>query len=311
MLRLRTTAVAVAALLCTPATAQMYDDRLLEEVHARIAPDVTLMITEDIPATLPFEQRAAASGIAVQFHYRADTPLGVFADPAARVVHVPVASLRFIGDFAIAFAWMQARGCEMEPLATYLWALLREGRELPPPLEAFAIDRDTALADSRVDRISLQLAKSAYFFIFAHEVGHVMLAHEGGASGAPSVAREVEADAFALDRFRALGTFPAGMGLYFFAARWLDPAEGADSAARTHPVSPNRLRAIAASLAEDPAAFVASEPDPEAALDFVATLASELENVSDLMADDAMLTLLPLGLERDFPLSRLTSACPV
>ena len=307
--RARAAAAMLAALLPAGAGAQMYDDATLLAAWEQTGDNITLMITEDIAAVVPESMRARAARIGVVFEARAAHPLYFYARPDAGTVHVPIASVRFVDDLATLVAWVDRKGCAPEYVQTYLWALLREGRALPPPLAAFGIDRDAALADPWVNDVSGKILKSALFFIFAHEVGHLLLGHTGGLEGADSQAQEIAADAFALDRFAALGTPPAGIVLYFMATRWLEPGAAA-AGDITHPVSPDRLRAVADRLAADPAAFSFSEPDPAAGRARVETFAAEFRTMADMMAGDAMLTLLPAGLSRDFPVARLAAACP-
>ena len=306
----RSAAIGLALLLrAAPAPAEVYPDAALLAEHERIGEAVALIVTEDIPAALPPELRAAASGIGVVFEARAAHPLYFYARPGEGTVHVPVASVRFLADLAILTAWFERRGCAPEYLHTYLWALLREGRPLPAPLEAFGVARETALADPFVDDVASKALSTALLFVLAHEVGHLLLGHRPGLEGAESQAQEMAADAFALDRFAALGAPPAGVVLWFMAARWIDPTAEA-AAGVTHPVSPERLRAVAARLAADPEAFAFSQPEPEAARDAVLTYAREFDRIAGLMDGDAMLTLLPAGLGRDFPLAALRDACP-
>lgn len=306
----RAAALALAAVLhAAPAPAEMYSDDALLAEYQRVGDSIALMVTEDIPATLPPAERARAAAIRVVFEPRAAHPLYFYARPDEGTVHVPVASVRFLADLAILTAWFERRGCAPQYLHTYLWALLREGRPLPSPLEAFAVARETALADPFVDDVAAKALSTGLLFVLAHEVGHVMLGHRPGLAGARSQAQEIAADAFALDRFAALGAPPAGAVLWFMAARWIDPT-AEHAAGATHPVSPERLRAVADRLAADPDAFAFSQPDPEAARAAALTYAAEFRRIADLMADDAMLTLLPAGLDRDFPLAALRTACP-
>jgi hypothetical protein len=81
---------------------------------------------------------------------------------------------------------------------------------MPPPLVAFDIDKETALADPFVEDVSTKILDSTVNYLLAHEVGHVMLGHEGGLTGGASQEQEIAADRFALDFFTAVGTPPLG-----------------------------------------------------------------------------------------------------
>ena len=187
--------------------------------------------------------------------------------------------------------------------------LLREQRPLPASLAAFGIDRSTALADFYVNDVSGKVLKSSILFIMAHEVGHIVFRHKGGLKGAVSQRQEIEADRFALDHFAAIGAAPAGMAIYFLAVRWHAPLSAAASLG-THPVSPQRIDSIAERMAANPDAFSFAEPNRQRGRLQALSMANDLRTIARLSSDDGMLTVLPKGLARDFPLSRLRSACP-
>lgn len=293
----------------TPCAAQLYSDAELASAYQVMGSNIDLMVTQDIVRTVSRPLRPAAAQIRVRFVDRGTNPLAFWSDPRAAVVHVPIESVRFIDDLAILQAWFVRHGCAAHYIHTYLWALLREGRPLPSPLIAFGIDRDTALADSFVDDVSGKILKSSVLFILAHEVGHILLGHHGGLVGTMSQRQETEADAFALDHFASIGAPPAGMVLYFLAGRWRDPI-GAAARRGTHPVSPQRIAEIAQRMAAEPEAFSFAEPDQQRGRAQVLAIARDLRGIAEISSDERMLTLLPIGLARDFPLSRLRSACP-
>lgn len=291
-----------------PSAAQLYSDAELAAAYRLMGSNIELMVTEDIVRSIPRKQRPAAAAILVVFKERGPNPLAFWSDPATAVIYVPMESVRFIDDLAILHAWFDRNGCAVEHIHTYLWALLREGRPLPSPLVAFGVSRDKALADPFVDDVSGKILKSSILFILAHEVGHIILGHQGGLTGVTSQLQEVEADTFALDHFASIGAPPAGMALYFLAGRWRDPI-GTAASLGTHPVSPHRIGAIAQRMAAEPEAFSFAERDRQRGREQVVAIASELRKMADLSSDERMLTLLPFGLARDFPLSRLRSTC--
>ena len=305
---LRLLAALAIALAAGPAGAQFYSADELETAR-RQSVNAARMLTEDIVATLPRAERARAADVQVAFPVRVDgNPLGMFAEPATATVVVPLETLRFLDDFGILLAWDNVHGCESGYIDTYLYALLREGRALPPPLTAFGIDRDAALADPAVDRLSGDILKSQVFFLLSHELGHILLDHDPTLTGAASRRQELEADDFALDRFAAIGTAPLGMASWFYAARYVDPT-GVAVAAATHPVFSERLRAFADRLARDADAFSFAEPDFPAARKRIGYVVGELHRMAGLGDDEGMLLLLPQGLLSAFPLSGMATAC--
>ena len=299
-----------AALLGSPTAAQeLYSDVAIDAARQRRGPILELIVIEDIPNALPRARRAGVAGIGIEFIDRGPHPLSFASHPASRTVIVPIESVLFLDDLATATEWFQARGCRWEYIQSYLSALLLERRTLPPPLEAFAIDRDTALADPAVNDASTNTYNIILVFLLAHEMGHLVLGHSPGLTGEASQAQEIAADAFALDLFTANATPPVHMVDYFLAARWLDPT-GTAVAAGTHPVTPGRLRALADRLAAHPDAFAPAFDDPGRGAEVTRDLARQLRMLADLSTPEAMITLVPGGLARDFPLSRLATACP-
>lgn len=297
-------------LAALPASAQtLYSDRDLDVVRGGMARNIALMVSDDIPDALPPGQRQTARRIDVVFPDAGPNPLAFWAQPATGRIFVPLASVRFIDDLAITMAWFERHGCNGGYIQAYLYGLLRAGRPLGPPLVAFGIDRDRALADAYVNDVSGKVLKTAVYFIMAHEVGHILLGHAGGLTGAASQAQERAADAFAMDVFAHDGAPPAGMVLYFLTGRWRDPI-GAQAATGTHPVSPDRIAAVADRMAADPGAFSHAEPDRARGADQVRRIARDMGRIAALTSDEAMLTLLPVGLDAAFPAQALRTACP-
>ena len=303
--------VLALVLAAGPAAAQraLYPDERLVRAAEQMGPSIRLVVSEDIPAALPRERRAGMADVDVAFVARADQPLGFFSDLGTRTVVVPVESLVFVDELSVLTAWFEARDCRGEYIQTYLWALLRDGAPLPGPMEAFGVDYDAALENPFVTDVSNQIFNSVVLFVLAHEVGHLMLGHEGGLTGAASQAQEIAADGFALDYFAAVGMPPIDMADYFVAARWLDPT-GPATALGTHPVTPGRLRAIADRLLSAPDSFTRVFADPARGRELVLQAAAQLSQVAELLADEGMITVAPMGLARDFPVSRLATACP-
>lgn len=304
-------AVLIGLLLAAgQASAQFYTDADLEGARTRSAPILRSVLRDDIIGNLPRELRPGAALIELDFPREGSSLLDFHADPQTAMITMPLESIRFFDDLATLTAWIESRDCPPEAMQAYLWALLRQGQPMPSPLRAFAIDRAVALADPFTNDVSDKIFSSGLLFILAHEVGHLMLGHQGGLAGQASQAQEIAADDFAMDHFARIGAMPLGVVYYFLAAWWQDPVDADHVAASTHPVSPGRIAAVAARMQADPMSFAFSEPDAEAGAARVLAIAGYLQTVADLASDTGMLTLLPEGLERDFPATRLAGACP-
>ena len=304
-------ALLAAVLLASPAAARdpLFGRAALDEA-SRMVPAVAHLLAEDIPATLPRAHRPRAAAIRLDTPDRLGPhPMGFYAVPARNTIVVPLETLHFLDEWAMLLGWDNSRGCRSEYFDSYLWALLRAGRPLPGPLDAFGLDRAAVLADPKADHVSERTLSSSVWFLLAHEVGHLLLGHSPAARGADSRRQEMEADAFALDRFAELGTAPLGIVAFFYAARYLDPT-GEAAELGTHPVFSDRLRAIAERLTANPETFSHGETDPAQARLTVLFVASQIGAMAELGSDEDMLEVLPEALLRDFPLSRLASACP-
>ncbi len=296
--------------LASQAGAQLYTEDERRHTFERATPDIIRVFNDDIVGNLPRADRPRAAQVRLEFPDRGPSPLAFFADPAEGVIYMPLESIRFFDDVATLFAWIESKGCDPAALQAYLWAKLRQGRPLPSPLRAFQIDRDTAFADPFTFNVSGKIVSSGLQFILAHELGHIMLNHQPGLSGQDSQAQEIAADEFALDHFSRLGGLPMGVFWYYMAAWWQDPIGGTARDASTHPVSPERISRLAERIVTDPMAFSHGEQDPEREMQLATEIGMMVAELAELIDDDGMLSLMPLTLERDWPDSRLATACP-
>ncbi len=296
--------------LALPVAAQVrYEEPDLQRVRERSVPAIHKVFSEDIIGLLPRDLRPQAAGITLAFPTSGPSPLGFYAEPSSQTIYMPLSSIRFFDDVATLFAWFESKSCQPEYLQSYLYSLLRQRRPLPPPLVAFAIDRDVALADPYTDDVSAKIFSSGLQFILAHETGHLLLRHEPGASAAVSQQQEAAADRFALEHFARLGGAPMGVLWYYIAAWWQDPLS-ADRHRSSHPVSPERIRALGDRLLANPMDFAHGELNPEHEAELVRQMAAMVRLVADQIDEDGFLNLLPIEMDRNYPASRFSRACP-
>ena len=126
----------------------------------------------------------------------------------------------------------------------------RNGRP-PKPLDALCIPRNAWDIKEIADRAT-QIFDTEVVFALLHEYGHVFHGHVGGAQVRPedSRANEQAADRFALDLLGRVGHVPLGVSLLFMTMSHLSA-----EVARTHPVSPDRLMAVARQLSTSAQSF--------------------------------------------------------
>ncbi len=211
-------------------------------------------------------------------------------------VIVSAASLLFLDDVMYAYAWLNVKGYDIQSVGDYLMMLRYwdPGRGRPPkPLDALCIKRDPA--DQKVADFAARGFNIAVVFALLHEYGHAFHGHEGNAAVAPAVSRinEEAADRFALDVIARTGEVPIGVTELFFIMAYLfenrtdfasDAAYQQTLAARTHPLSPQRLQAFAQHLSSSSGAYAeAFKPGAKAS---AMLLAQMIQSLALRVADD-------------------------
>jgi hypothetical protein len=171
------------------------------------------------------------------------------------------ASIKFLEDIALAYTWLDMSGLATQSVGDYLMMLRywdpRRGRP-PKPLEALCIPPESSM-DAKIVERATRVFDVATVFVLLHEYGHALHRHPGNAAVAPAESRlnEQAADRFALEIFTRLKEPPIGVTVLFFMMSYLhenrsdyrsDDIYRATLAARTHPLSPDRLQAFARNL---------------------------------------------------------------
>src|SRR4029077_20373983 len=245
----------------------VFAPRFRAEERARLAP-VEFKMERRLPGFEPFA-----------FLYRRDL----------NQVLVSAASLLFLDDVMYAFAWLNVKGYDIQSVGDYLMMLRYwdPGRGGPPkPLDALCIKRDPA--DQKVADFAARGFNMTAVFAMLHEYGHAFYGHEGNAAVAPAVSRtnEEAADRFALDVIARTGEVPIGVTELFFIMAYLfenrtdyasDAAYQQTLAARTHPLSPQRLQAFAQHLSSSSGAYAqAFKPGAKASALLLAQMVQSL-----------------------------------
>lgn len=247
--------------------------RFTPEEKARLA-SVQFVMERRIPGREPFG-----------FVYRSDRDQ----------VSASAASLIFLEDIAYAYTWLNEKGYDLQSIGDYLMMLrywdAARGRP-PKPLAALCVPRDPA--DKKIAEFADDAFNLAAIFVLLHEYGHAFYRHPGNAMvpAATSRANEEAADRFALDVIARTGDVPLGVTVLFFTMANLmesrasfadDAAYQRTLAARTHPLSPERLQAFARHLSASSAAYErAFKPGAKAS---ALVLAQMVQTLSLLMAD--------------------------
>jgi len=270
-----------------------------------------------LKSLLSASEQSALQGVELQF------PLG---DPAAEpfafyhrgpVVTMSVFSLLFVEDLCTAYAWLYSKGYSLETVDEYVTMLKYKraadfpGGRYSPPLTALGVPAD-AWHDSAVNTLSLRLRNSAYAFIMAHELGHIVKKHRDYAdiTMAESRRQEAEADAFALDMLSRASEIPMGAILYFQAQAYMMPSLGqyiAEGKSRqdweaavlkemTHPLTADRLHELALGLEN------AANHEPRAAeRDTLHYIATRLLSIAETLQDADLQQCMAVAAARASP----------
>jgi hypothetical protein len=203
------------------------------------------------------EERARFANVKFRFERRVPDrePFGFYS--VGDQVVGSTASLKFLFEIALAETWLDMSGFTNSSVGDYLTMLrywdASRGRP-PKPLAALCIPPESSM-DSKIVERAERMFNDASVFVLLHEYGHAFYRHPGNLMVPPAESRanEQAADLFALNMFSRLGDVPVGTVLFFYVSTHvLELSTNAGSAsqqaslgARTHPVSPERLQAIA------------------------------------------------------------------
>lgn len=317
-------AVAATAMAGSSAKAQVvYSDAELQAEADRLKTAVRKIYSIGLqPALTPQEQELLAH---TQFSFpmpRAGDPiLNFFAsigvDGGGTVV-LPLLSLKTIEDMTLAYAWLVNKRKSLEPIDLYFSMLANQsadkfpGNRPPDILTAIGIPKD-AYKLPGIDKTSLALRNEAFAFILAHELGHIRFRHRGLRDISTEQARadEVESDAFALDLFDRTSTPPLGAALFFQAQIYAlpHPAEFKTQdqwdayllSASTHPLSYDRLRAIAQAISGP---LAQRRPAEAVTWRFIG---DRFQLIADILADEELHRCIA-GIAGSAPLSILRAA---
>lgn len=294
------------AVLGTPLYAQdvgrFYSQSDLASTSTRIAPNLRGLWNEDFLTRLTPAERLRAGTVTLHLPLvgALRTPLNFYANPPARQVFVPIASVKFLDDVSIAMAYYERKGCGIGTVSDYMGVLREQPTALTgSPRESLGVPAN-ALDDSFVDDLSQKLTKSIVFFIVAHEYAHVMYGHRAYSETSAQEAQrqETQADTFALEVMRRIAVPPLSM-VHFFALLSrlerspadFDTPEQYEAYLRlgaSHPVSARRILAIADALETNAASYVITQKDPKAWELRILDAARQLREIGNTLDDRAM-----------------------
>ncbi len=284
----------------------LYDDAYLRHWQTITPQDARAVYRESILPALTRDERALLVGLEFEFPLRAPgeqagrEPFAFYAwrDAAGRPrVTASMLSLRLFSDLSLALVWLEAHGYAIDAPANYLTLLkYRPALRLPPPSGALGLPT-SARDEPAVARRHGEFFTSGIVFVLLHELGHLRHGHVDRASSDPAASQrqEAQADAFALEVMARLGYPPVGaVGFFTFAAHWLPnrwdfetEAAWRDYVAHgSHPLTGERLRALAAVLRSRAEDFARKAEDIGRARAATVYIAGQIEGIAGLLDDE-------------------------
>ncbi|MFC1863100.1 hypothetical protein ACFL1Z_04050 [Thermodesulfobacteriota bacterium] len=225
-----------------------------------------------------------------------------YFDQSGPKVAMPILSIKFFDDLAIAYAWLWVNRYSIETVSDYVATLKYNDHnkfhlsKYPQPLDALNIPRN-ALENSDVDDLSQKILKSAMIWILNHELGHIYHRHPGygpDVSAEQAQKNEEQADRFATELMRRIGVAPIGMANFFTVAShwWSNRGDFTSDQAwryylenKTHPLTAGRLKMLAQDIQESAKVFVRKEPNYPSALQGVLNASGDISKIAKLLED--------------------------
>lgn len=240
--------------------AGFYDRKTLVFWQGQTPPGVEENFREVVWPKLTQDEKRTLGRVVLDFPLEdARHPMNFYAlsDGGKKTITLPISSLRFLGDIALADAWLNESGYSTDPIIDYVamlkyqWPDGLAGRRYRPR-EALGIP-DNAGTNARVQGQFQRIFGTAIVFVLSHELGHLYHRHGTDVSPEHSRQQEEEADRFAMEVMRRIGEAPVGMVQFFSVLAYLelyrtDPNYTARRTTATHPVTSSRLQAVAAGL---------------------------------------------------------------
>ncbi len=276
----------------------LYDDRELVDLQPRYERGWRSNYDTFFWPVFTAGERARFANVQLHFVPRVPglEPFGFYT--AGDQIVASTASLKFLFEIALAERWLNMNGFATSSVGDYLTMLrywdANRGRP-PKPLATLCIPPESSI-DPKIVESAEQIFNDVAYFVLLHEYGHALYRHPGNLSVPPAESRahEQAANSFALAIFARRESAPLGVPWFFFVTTQMlefSPDAGSMSqrallAARTHPVSPDRLQAVAREIMAHADAYAKGfKPGARAS---PMTLALEISRLGFLLADPAV-----------------------
>jgi hypothetical protein len=261
---------------------RLYPEKKLQADAARWSEQIQAEYRDTILPQLTDEERSALGTVKIEVPLSGPNgdPFSFYTDDKG-TIYLPAFSLRFFSDLCVANAWLNAHGYDGTTVRDYVGVLLREatlspGAPLPTVFRTLGVPdnaREESAVANRVDRNF----GNTIVFLLAHELGHALKKHDTHSRDPVQKRRqEIEADAFAIEVMRRIGQVPLGVEFWFdverighvqgirrvTSARFPTEAEWQKYlAGLDHPVTSERLDALATAVEKAPDSFARNQAD--------------------------------------------------
>ena len=285
-----------------------YDQKTLQYWSQQMPPGIRANLEEVVWPKLTPEERQALQGVTLALpleEAQKNHPMNFYslAQGQEKIIVLPISSLRFLGDLALAYVWLNQNGYSLDPITEYLamlkyqWPRNLAGRPYRP-LEVLGIPKNAG-ADPKVQKAFQEIFGSAVVFIMAHELGHLYYQHRdyGDISAAQARTQEEAADGFALEIMRRVGEAPLGIYVFFSILAHLEPYAGDAGYLQyrtrtTHPLSTARIRTLLTAVERESPDFVRTSPHPLKTQADLQKIAAELAVVAQVLDDQGVQAIL-------------------
>lgn len=259
----------------------LYPTKTLQHVQSVYGDNIRGVLFEDIyPYLLPDERRSLSKvKLDIPLYGNNASIFEYYTGLQSGMITIPALSIKFFDDMALAFAWYEYKKRDKAKIVEYVARLYSQQDYLQAPLTALAVPEKAWQQSQYVDDISQKILKSGIAFLLLHELGHWHYRHAGydAISNKQAQQQEKQSDAMALDVMGRMHTLPFGMVIWFTVTGLLqgDPT--------THPLSADRLYAIAEKIEKKPALFIARENAGIYSEKDILSTASEIRTIADEM----------------------------
>ena len=255
---------------------RLYSQEKLQADATRWSKQIQAEYRDTILPQLTDDERNALGGVRIEVPLAGPNgdPFSFYTDNKG-AIYLPALSLRFFSDLCVANAWLNSHGYDGTSVRNYVGLLFNQAVASPrapfPPVFRTLGVPDNARDESAVSNRSDRNFGNTIVFLLAHELGHALKKHRTDLRNMSEKRKqEVEADAFAIEMMRRIGQVPVGVEFWFDVehsghvaprkfnteAEWQKYFTDLD-----HPVTTERLEALAAAIEKAPDSFARNQTD--------------------------------------------------